>query len=260
MSVDFAGETAQLYAGYRRDLPADQAAELAGELGLTPDDVVVDVGCGTGQLAVPLRDHCAVVLAVDPEPLMLAGLRDRGTPGVLCLLGGDTDLPELARLHPGQAGAGAVVIGNALHWMDEPATLRASAALLRPGGGIGVVTQGPPLWLGGARWQRRVREVLEQRLGPTTDSCGSDAAALSARVRLLEDLGLVVRVASWRASHDVDAEWVVGHLGSALPSGALERGRPGGLADALHEALASESGSVFVEEVVTTAVIARRAT
>jgi hypothetical protein len=49
---------------------------------------------------------------------------------------------------------------------------------------------------------------------------------------------------------------VIGHLGSALPAGALEQGRPGGLADALHEALAGASG--VVEDVVTTAVIARR--
>jgi hypothetical protein len=100
---------------------------------------------------------------------------------------------------------------------------------------------------------------VEQRFGPATDSCGSDTAAVSARVRLLEELGLTVRVATWRAGHEVDAEWVVGHLGSALPAGALEQGRPGGLADLLHEALAGESGSVFVEDVVTTAVIARRA-
>jgi SAM-dependent methyltransferase len=258
MSADFAGETARLYARYRRDLPADQAGELAGELGLVPGDLVIDLGCGTGQLAVPLRDHCAGVLAVDPEPLMLAGLRARGVPGVLCLLGADTDLPGLGRLLGGHAGAGAVVVGNALHWMDEPVALRAAAALLRPGGGLGVVTQGPPLWLGTAPWQRRIREVVEWRFGPATDPCGSDTAAVSSRVRLLEELGLSVRVATWRAGHEVDAEWVVGHLGGALPAGALEQGRPGGLADLLHEALAVEPGPVFVEDVVTTAVIARR--
>jgi hypothetical protein len=60
----------------------------------------------------------------------------------------------------------------------EPAALGAAADLLRPGGGIGVVTQGPPLWWGTAPWQRRVREVLERRFGPATDTCGSDTTAL----------------------------------------------------------------------------------
>ena len=53
-----------------------------------------------------------------------------------------------------------------------------------------------------------------------------------------------------------------------LPAGALEQGRPGGLADALHQSLheilrevpAGEPGSGLVESVVTTAVVARRTT
>jgi SAM-dependent methyltransferase len=250
MSADFAGDTARLYARFRRDLPADQAAELAAQLWLTESDLLLDLGCGTGQLTAPLLPHCAGAVAVDPEPGMLAGLRDRGLPGVVCVLGADTDLPLLARLLP---PVGAVVVGNALHWMDEAATLAAAAALLRPGGGLAVVTQGPPLWLGAAPWQQAVRSVLEDHLGPVTDTCGSDAAALATRVGLLEGHGLAVRVSSWRADHVVDAAWVVGHLGSAL-SGEMLTGE---LRTSLATALAAQTVPL-VEQVLTTAVVARR--
>ena len=78
---DFGGTTAQLYARYRRDLPTDRATALAGQIGLDPEDVVVDLGCGTGQLAVPLQPHCAAIIGIDPEPAMLAELRARGHRG-----------------------------------------------------------------------------------------------------------------------------------------------------------------------------------
>jgi SAM-dependent methyltransferase len=256
VSAAFAGETARLYARYRRDLPAEQARTLAERLDLRADDVVVDLGCGTGQLAVPMRAHCAGVVAVDSEPVMLAGLRARSVPGVLCVLGADGDLPELGRLLVRQPGVGAVLIGNALHLMDERAALSAGTQLLRPGGAIGIITQGPPLWLGPAPWQDDVRAVLEQFFGPATDACGSDTAAVEARAGVLEFLGLAVHVETWSAAHEVDADWVLGHLGSTVPAGALREGEPGGPAEALRATLAQHSD--LVEAVTTTAVIARR--
>ncbi|MET3808072.1 SAM-dependent methyltransferase [Nakamurella sp. UYEF19] len=80
MQPDFGGTTAQLYAKYRRDLPALQAAALAQEIGLRPDDIVIDLGCGTGQLAVPLQPYCAAVIGTDPEPAMLTELSARSCP------------------------------------------------------------------------------------------------------------------------------------------------------------------------------------
>jgi SAM-dependent methyltransferase len=257
MSADFAGDTSRLYAQYRRDLPEDQAAQLADLLGLDSGDVVVDLGCGTGQLAVPMRQHCAAVIGLDPEPGMLTGLRERAAPSVLPALGADTDLPTLGPLLGAAGrGAGAVVIGNALHWMDEPAALASAAALLRPGGGIAVITQGPPLWLGTTDWQTSVRAVLEEDLGPVTDTCGSDEIALHARAAALRELALDVSIHRWDLAHPVDPDWIVGHLGSALPHGALQLDRQDGLATKLRRALADQAAPL-TETVTTTALVAR---
>ncbi|MGY1844572.1 class I SAM-dependent methyltransferase [Modestobacter sp. SYSU DS0875] len=258
MSVDFAGDTSRLYAHYRRDLPTDQATELAGLLALRAEDVVIDLGCGTGQLAVPLSQHCTTVIGLDPEPGMLTGLHQRAAPGVLAVLGSDVDLPRLRHLlTAGHHGAGAVVIGNALHWMDEFAALSSATALLRPGGGIAVITQGPPLWLGHTPWQTSVRAVLEEGRDPVRNTCGSDETALQSRADLLRDLELDVAVYRWSAEHHVDPDWVIGHLGSALPHGALQLDQPDGLAARLRQTLASQPDPL-VETVMTTALIAQR--
>lgn len=231
---------------------------LAELIGLRRDDLVIDLGCGTGQLAMPLQAYCAGVVGVDPEPQMLAGLRARSAKRVLCLLGDDGDLPQLALRLAGPVGA--VVVGNALHWMDECAALRACADLLRPDGAVAVVTQGPPLWLGPTSWQVGVREVLTEALGPVLGTCGSDATALAGRVKVLEGLGFDVQVATWHASYEVDADWVLGHLGSALPSDALQDGHVGGMAGGLRAVLDEYLGDAMVEDVTSTAVIARQPT
>lgn len=248
---DFGGTTAQLYVKYRRDLPTDQATALAEQIGLDADDVVVDLGCGTGQLAVPLQAHCAAIIGIDPEPAMLAELRARQAPRVLCLLGDDHDLPRLGAVCG--RSVGAVVIGNALHWMDEKATLIAAAALLRPGGAVAVITQGPPLWLGTAPWQVRVRQILQRSLGSVTGNCRTDQSAIDERLATVRALDLEAHVLSWHAEHVVDIDWVLGHLGSAMSADQLLPARA-----ALTDALQNFHEHPLVERITTTALIAHR--
>ncbi|MEN2736932.1 class I SAM-dependent methyltransferase [Microbacterium sp. X-17] len=249
MRSDFAGSTAQYYAGYRRDLPTDQTARLVAATGLSAGDIALDLGCGTGQLAVPLAEHCSAVVAIDPEPDMLAGLRARRVERVVCVLGDDRDLALLAV--PFAAPIGLVTIGNALHWMDEPTTLRNAAALVRPGGAVAVVTQGPPLWLGPAPWQRTVRNALESLYGPVTGNCRTDSSALEERRDMATALGLTTEVLTWTAAYPVTVDWVIGHLGSALGSDQLTR------MEELAALLEPLRGEAMMEEVTTSVLIVR---
>lgn len=252
MTADFAGATAELYARHRRDLPADQALQLADRLGLQADDVVIDLGAGTGQLAVPLQRHCAAVVAVDPEPAMLDQLRRRTADRVMCMLDDDRGLDRIGRLLGRPAGG--LVIGNALHWMNEEATFRAAGRLVGPTGGLAVVTQGPPLWWGDEPWQRAVREALEELLGPLSDRCGSDSASSVRRERIAAEIWWDVDVVEWLKSYAVDREWILGHLGSAMSAVHFTDA----VRDAVCRALNRFDGQPLTERVVTTALVGRR--
>ncbi|XVV00307.1 class I SAM-dependent methyltransferase [Actinosynnema sp. CA-248983] len=99
-----------------------------------PDDLVVDVGCGTGSLALLLHrlEPRARVVGLDPDPEVLA-LARRKAPDVRWQVGMGDEVAELL-------GAGAVdtvVSSLVLHQCPLPVKrdiLAAMARALRPGG------------------------------------------------------------------------------------------------------------------------------
>lgn len=177
--LGFRGEIADLYHRYRHGYPAAVLDAVTGIFGLTVDDLAVDLGCGTGQLTLPMAARVRAVIGVDPERDMLQrarqAARDAGVANVVWMLGADADLPAVRALLAGRS-VGTVTVGQALHWMDHQALFTDAMPLLRAGGGLAVVTNGTPLWLHNTDWSRNVRQFLGQWLGTEVNSaCGTDA-------------------------------------------------------------------------------------
>jgi SAM-dependent methyltransferase len=71
MDLGFRGEVADVYHRYRRGCPGAVLDALGSVFDLTGQDVVVGLGCGTGQLTLPMAARVRAVVGVDPEPGML---------------------------------------------------------------------------------------------------------------------------------------------------------------------------------------------
>lgn len=124
------------FDGHRDDL--DPYLDLADELAAS---VILDVGCGTGSLAVRLAARRRTVVAVDPAEasLEVARLKD-GAAKVQWIHGDATALPALSADLAVMTGNVAQVFLTDENWERA---LRGIGAALRPGGHLVFETRRP---------------------------------------------------------------------------------------------------------------------
>ncbi len=123
---------------YARDPVADVAAYeatlAATRAHLKPGDRVIELGCGTGSTALRLADAVAGYHGTDISPEMIRIARAKAEAagaGNLTFSVGEVEADALAE----PASLDVVTSFNHLHLVADPqATIRAAAALLRPGG------------------------------------------------------------------------------------------------------------------------------
>jgi SAM-dependent methyltransferase len=225
MDLGFGGEVAEFYHRYRHGYPEPVIDAIADAFGLSDRDLVVDLGCGTGQLALPVSRRVRAVVGMDPEPDMLRrarqAARDADISNMSWLLGADTDLPVLQDLF-GAGSIAAVTVSQALHWMRHEELFLAARLLLRPGGGIAVVTNGTPLWLQDSAWSRGLREFLERWLGTRLSaSCGTDEQSQHRYQQALALAGYEVAAATVDYVAELSFDQLAGGVLSALPADRL---------------------------------------
>ncbi|HEX6952700.1 MAG TPA: class I SAM-dependent methyltransferase [Gaiellaceae bacterium] len=118
------GAHADAYERARPDWPEEAARWLVPE----GAELVVELGAGTGKLTRAVAALGVEVVAVEPDPRMLAVLRARGLEGV----------EGSAEAIPFDAGsADAVVAGSSLHWFELDLALPEIHRVVQPGGRFG---------------------------------------------------------------------------------------------------------------------------
>ncbi len=160
----FAG-TAPYYARYREPYDPVFVELLRNELGLNGTGRLLDLGCGTGNILVPLASSFDEAVGVDPDAAMLSETRrvaEETTLDVRLVQARGEALPFA------DESFDLITMAAAFHWMDRAAVLDSLYELLLPDGAVAHISNVRPEGdTGGdpAAWPE-VRPVIERYLGP----------------------------------------------------------------------------------------------
>jgi SAM-dependent methyltransferase len=150
--------TARWYDAYRLPYPRDLIDDLAARSGADGTGRLLDLACGTGQVAFALRGHFAEVWAVDQEPDMIEVLSSKAAaagpePAMLLRTSAIEELSAPAHAFD------LVTIGNAFHRLRRDQIAARVLRWLRPGGHLALLWGGSPAD-GDAPWQQALQATM----------------------------------------------------------------------------------------------------
>ncbi len=157
-------DTAWYYSRYRPGYPKKVFEFLVDRAGLTAETMVLDIGAGTGQIAIPLAQRGIPVVAIDPDIQMLCeGIcaeQRANTFGIAWMRGDD----EMVRsLHIGPVKL--CTMGASFHWIHRDRLLHVLDSLIVADGGVVILSVGS-VWSGsGEVWSVIVKSVVIEFLG-----------------------------------------------------------------------------------------------
>ena len=200
------------YAEHRPGYSAEGIRYLTDRFELDDDARVLDLGCGAGQIAVPIARFAGEVVGMDPNEEMLRQTRERaaatGRENVEWMVGSDADLSD--EMGPFRL----TTMGRSFHWMEQERTLERLYRSTESGGGVALLND--PEWLtrGEQEWQDDVYAIASEYVEDLPDRVGADDVEYDDPWdELIAEFGFTdVEVETFESEREWTVDGVVGYV------------------------------------------------
>lgn len=161
---DYFVSAASFYKKYRPFYPKELLEQIKNSFSLSKECRVLDMGAGTGQLAIGLAPFVKEVVALEPDAEMIRYGKELASEyGVDNIEWMHASAEELND-HSDIGAFTCATFGASFHWMNQEELLRQLDNLIEKDGGI-VISGSRTVWFPSEMWEEKVKEIIERHLG-----------------------------------------------------------------------------------------------
>lgn len=202
--------TAEYYARYRPVYPDGMLTDLV-DLSVGPHGRrLVDLGCGTGEVALPLSASFDTVTAIDIDPDMVAIAERKATERQISNVAWTVGAAESLDLPAGSTDL--VVAGSSFHWMDRELLAGRVRTWLTDTGVFGLLGGGSDVWDERAPWHAVAVRTIREYVGERRRAGNQPFVAAGRHDSYLERAGFVLESRQYTAEKIWTADEIVGYL------------------------------------------------
>lgn len=155
--------TYEYYVKYRPSIPKEVIDVIVKHFDVKPTDRVLDIGCGTGQVALAMEGKCGEMVCLDPDSEMLKQAKKMTKNSQMKLAWINRGSQDLGKVKESLGLFKIATICRAFHWMNQEQVLKDLDKLINEDGGIATFSD-RVLWNGDEEWQRALKTITQKYL------------------------------------------------------------------------------------------------
>ena len=217
MNSDLFSGTADYYAGYRPRYPERLLQDIRELVEGVQADYLVDWGCGTGELALPLSPSFKRVRAIDIDPEMIVVARRRAAESGVTNVDWKVGRAEEFPIEP--ESCDVITAGSSFHWMDRELLSQRAHTGLRRGAPLVLVGGGSSVWDENAEWHSVAVRCLRKHLGEPRRAGSATYTVTKRHGDYLAPAGFRLENRDYPIEHEWTADEIVGYLYSTSFAG-----------------------------------------